>query len=177
MDSMRLGSTPAFGRNPSRAGSPCTLRRLGFLAIGLFDPQDPAASQRTSRIEPGTAVTPMGWENPLRLTEDLATVDLLSGGRLNPGLSVGTPMHYETVKHGLYPDSAESEDFGHARVQRLARMVAGEPVREFSGRQGVVEEFSNRVEPHAPDCANDSLYGAASLRSALWAGANGFNGA
>ena len=44
-----------------------------------------AASQRTSRIELGTAVIPLGWENPLRLAEDLATVDLLSGGRLNPG--------------------------------------------------------------------------------------------
>ena len=51
-----------------------------------------AASQRTSRIELGTAVTPLGWENPLRLAEDLATVDLLSGGRINPGdRCTGTP--------------------------------------------------------------------------------------
>ena len=48
-----------------------------------------AASQRTSRIQLGTAVIPLAWENPLRLAEDLATVDLLSGGRLNPGMSVG----------------------------------------------------------------------------------------
>ena len=54
-----------------------------------------AASQRTRRIELGTAVIPLGWENPLRLAEDLATVDLLSGGRLNPGVSVGPPMHYD----------------------------------------------------------------------------------
>ncbi|GAB2858015.1 hypothetical protein GCM10027176_70610 [Actinoallomurus bryophytorum] len=53
-----------------------------------------AASQRTSRIELGTAVIPLGWENPLRLAEDLATVDILSGGRLNPGVSVGPPMRY-----------------------------------------------------------------------------------
>ncbi|HEY5456980.1 MAG TPA: LLM class flavin-dependent oxidoreductase [Acidothermaceae bacterium] len=43
-----------------------------------------AASQRTTRIGLGTAVIPLGWENPLRLAEDLATVDILSGGRLNP---------------------------------------------------------------------------------------------
>ena len=102
------------------------LIRLGFLTIGLFDPEQPraghestlriielgerlgfdsawvrhrhlqygisspiavlaAATQRTSRIELGTAVTPLGWENPLRLAEDFATVDVLSGGRLNPG--------------------------------------------------------------------------------------------
>src|SRR6201990_1684202 len=69
-----------------------------------------AASQRTARIELGTAVTPLGWENPLRLAEDWATVDLLSGGRLNPGFSVGPPMHYDKVRHALYPDTADAED-------------------------------------------------------------------
>ena len=60
-----------------------------------------AASQRTRRIQLGTAVIPLGWENPLRLAEDLATVDALSGGRLNPGVSVGPPMHYDQVKYAL----------------------------------------------------------------------------
>ncbi|POH72016.1 LLM class flavin-dependent oxidoreductase [Arthrobacter glacialis] len=160
--------------------------RLGFdsawlrhrhLQFGISSPIAimAAASQRTSRIELGTAVTPMGWENPLRLAEDLATVDLLSGGRINPGLSVGEPMHYDTVKHELYPDSAELEDFSYARVDRLARLVAGEPVREFSGKQGVVEEFSNRVEPHSSGLSERLWYGAASKKSAIWAGENGFN--
>jgi alkanesulfonate monooxygenase SsuD/methylene tetrahydromethanopterin reductase-like flavin-dependent oxidoreductase (luciferase family) len=160
--------------------------RLGFdsawlrhrhLQFGISSPIAimAAASQRTSRIELGTAVTPMGWENPLRLAEDLATVDLLARGRINPGLSVGAPMHYETVKHELYPDSAELEDFSYARVQRLARLIAGEPVREFSGKQGVVEEYSNRVEPHSPGLRDRLWYGAASRKSAIWAGANGFN--
>ncbi|PYI37770.1 LLM class flavin-dependent oxidoreductase [Arthrobacter psychrolactophilus] len=134
-----------------------------------------AASQRTSRISLGTAVTPMGWENPVRLAEDLATVDLLSGGRINPGVSVGEPMHFDTVKHELYPDSADQEDFSYARVERLARLIAGDPVREFSGKQGVVEEFSNRVEPHAAGLRERLWYGAASQKSAIWAGAHGFN--
>lgn len=134
-----------------------------------------AASQRTSRIELGTAVTPMGWENPLRLAEDLATVDLLSGGRINPGLSVGVPMNFDTVKSELYPDTAQSEDFGYSRVERLARMIAGEPVREFEGKHGVVEEFSRRVEPHSAGLRERLWYGAASLRSARWAGEHGFN--
>src|SRR3954471_20722331 len=51
-----------------------------------------AAPQRTRRIELGTAVIPLGWENPLRLAEDLATVDVLSGGRLHPGVRLGPPM-------------------------------------------------------------------------------------
>ncbi|MGH3402920.1 MAG: LLM class flavin-dependent oxidoreductase [Streptosporangiaceae bacterium] len=57
----------------------------------------------------GTAVIPLGWENPLRLAEDLATVAILSGGRLNPGVSVGPPMHYDQVKNALYPDTAGSQ--------------------------------------------------------------------
>jgi alkanesulfonate monooxygenase SsuD/methylene tetrahydromethanopterin reductase-like flavin-dependent oxidoreductase (luciferase family) len=160
--------------------------RLGFdsawlrhrhLQFGISSPIAvmAAASQRTTRIELGTAVTPLGWENPLRLAEDLATVDLLAGGRINPGLSVGEPMNYDTVKHELYPDSSEAEDFSYARMDRLARLIAGEPVRDFSGKQGVVEEFSNRVEPHSPGLRDRLWYGAGSTRSAVWAGANGFN--
>ncbi|WP_411375051.1 LLM class flavin-dependent oxidoreductase [Arthrobacter sp. MPF02] len=177
--------------NPA-AGHESTLQmiglgeRLGFdsawlrhrhLQFGISSPIAvmAAASQRTSRIELGTAVTPLGWENPLRLAEDLATVDLLAGGRINPGLSVGEPMHYDTVKHELYPDSLDVEDFSYARVERFARLVSGEPVREFSGKQGVVEEFSNRVEPHSPGLRERLWYGAGSMKSAAWAGANGFN--
>ena len=160
--------------------------RLGFdsawlrhrhLQFGISSPVAvmAAASQRTSRIELGTAVTPLGWENPLRLAEDLATVDLLSGGRINPGLSVGEPMNYDTVRHELYPDTADVEDFSYARVDRFARLVAGEKVRDFSGKQGVVEEFSNRVEPHSAGLRARLWYGAASMKSAVWAGENGFN--
>lgn len=134
-----------------------------------------AATQRTSRIELGTAVTPLGWENPLRLAEDIATVDLLSGGRINPGVSVGEPMHYDTVKSALYPDTADVEDFSYARVERFASLIAGDPVREFAGKQGVVEEFSSRIEPHAKGLRDRLWYGAASKKSAVWAGANGFN--
>ncbi|MFC5011888.1 LLM class flavin-dependent oxidoreductase [Nocardioides plantarum] len=133
-----------------------------------------AASQRTSRIEIGTAVTPLGWENPLRLAEDLATVDVLSGGRLNPGLSVGPPMHLDDVKGALYPDTAELEDFTYGRVERLLRLVRGEPASSFSGVQGI-ETFSERVEPHSPGLASRLWYGAASTRSAQWAGEQGLN--
>src|SRR6201999_450052 len=100
-----------------------------------------AASQRTSRIELGTAVIPLGWENPLRLAEDLATVDILAGGRLNPGVSVGPPMHYDKVKDALYPDTADAEDFTYRRVERLLAFVRGEPATNFSGVEGF-EVFS-----------------------------------
>jgi alkanesulfonate monooxygenase SsuD/methylene tetrahydromethanopterin reductase-like flavin-dependent oxidoreductase (luciferase family) len=133
-----------------------------------------AATQRTSRIELGTAVIPLGWENPLRLAEDLATVDLLSGGRLNPGLSVGPPMRWDDVKEALYPDTAEAEDFSYERVERLLRMVRGEVVSPFKGTAGI-EEFSDRVQPHSAGLADRLWYGGASIRSAQWAGEHGMN--
>ena len=133
-----------------------------------------AATQRTSRIELGTAVTPLGWENPLRLAEDLATVDILSGGRLNPGVSVGPPMRWDEVKNALYPDTADVEDFSYERVTRLLRFISGEPATDFSGTSGI-EVFSDRVQPHAPGLAARMWYGGASVRSAQWAGENGMN--
>jgi alkanesulfonate monooxygenase SsuD/methylene tetrahydromethanopterin reductase-like flavin-dependent oxidoreductase (luciferase family) len=133
-----------------------------------------AASQRTSRIELGTAVIPLGWENPLRLAEDLATVDILSGGRLNPGVSVGPPMHYDHVKQALYPDTADIEDFSYDRMQRLLDFVRGEPATHFSGIEGF-EVFSDRVQPHAQGLGRRMWYGGASLRSAQWAGEHGMN--
>src|SRR6059058_2162263 len=116
--------------------------RLGFdsawlrhrhLQYGISSPVAvmAAASQRTSRIELGTAVIPLGLENPLRLAEDLATVDILSGGRINPGVSVGTPMRYDNYKAKLYPETHELENFSKDRVVRLLECLRGEPVSDF----------------------------------------------
>jgi Coenzyme F420-dependent N5,N10-methylene tetrahydromethanopterin reductase and related flavin-dependent oxidoreductases len=159
--------------------------RLGFdsawlrhrhLQYGISSPVAvlAAASQRTHRIELGTAVIPVGWENPLRLAEDLATVDVLAGGRLNPGVSVGPPLHYERVKHALYPDTGESEEFGYARLERLLDFVRGNPATDFSGTEGF-EVFSDRVQPHSPGLGRRMWYGGGSLRSARWAGEHGMN--
>jgi alkanesulfonate monooxygenase SsuD/methylene tetrahydromethanopterin reductase-like flavin-dependent oxidoreductase (luciferase family) len=133
-----------------------------------------AATQRTNRIELGTAVTPLGWENSLRLAEDLATVDILSRGRLNPGVSVGEPRNYEHFKGNLYPNSADLEDFSYERVARLLRAIEGRPVSTFQGVQGI-ETYSERVEPHSPGLRKRMWYGGASLQSARWAGLNGLN--
>lgn len=159
--------------------------RLGFdsawvrhrhLQYGISSPVAvlAAASQRTRRIELGTAVIPVGWENPLRLAEDLATVDILSAGRLNPGVSVGPPMHYEQVRHALYPDTADAEDFGYERVERLLDFVRGKSATDFSGVEGF-EVFSDRVQPHSPGLGRRMWYGGGSLRSARWAGEHGMN--
>ncbi len=159
--------------------------RLGFdsawvrhrhLQYGISSPVAvlAAATQRTRRIALGTAVIPLGWENPLRLAEDLATVDILSGGRLNPGVSVGPPTHYDDVKAALYPHTADAEDFSHERVARLLEFVGGGRASDFSGREGF-EAFSETVQPHAPGLIRRMWYGAASTRSARWAGEHGMN--
>jgi alkanesulfonate monooxygenase SsuD/methylene tetrahydromethanopterin reductase-like flavin-dependent oxidoreductase (luciferase family) len=180
-----------FDESDPAAGHETTLRtielgeRLGFdsawvrhrhLQYGISSPVAvlAAATQRTRRIELGTAVMPLGWENPLRLAEDLATVDVLSGGRLNPGVSVGPPMHWDDVKAALYPDTAEAEDFSYERVLRLLRFVAGEPASSFRGSEGI-EQFSDRVQPRSPGLRSRLWYGGASLRSATWAGQHGMN--
>ncbi|WIM98801.1 LLM class flavin-dependent oxidoreductase [Actinoplanes oblitus] len=180
-----------FDEAEPRRGHEATLEiielgeRLGFdsawvrhrhLQFGISSPIAvlAAATQRTSRIELGTAVIPLGWENPLRLAEDLATVDLLSGGRLNPGVSVGPPMHFDSVKDAIYPDTAQAEDFGYARAERLLACVRGEQVTDFRGTVGF-EQFSDRVQPHSPGLASRLWYGGGSLRSATWAGEHGMN--
>jgi len=158
--------------------------RLGFdsawvrhrhLQFGISSPVAvlAAASQRTTRIELGTAVMPVGWENPLRLAEDLATVDILSGGRLNPGLSVGPPRNYDQLKEALYPDTADAEDFSYERVRRLLDFVRGKPVTD-GGIEGF-EVFSDKVQPQSPGLGQRMWYGGASLRSAEWAAENGMN--
>ncbi len=178
------------GQDP-RPGHQVTLEmielgeRLGFdaawvrcrhLQYGISSPVAvlAAAAQRTSRIELGTAVIPLGWENPLRLAEDLATVDILSGGRLNPGFSVGPPMNWPQVREALYPDTADAEDFSYERVTRLLRFVAGEVAAPLPAAIGF-EQFSSRVEPHSPGLRSRMWYGAGSLASAKWAGENEVN--
>ncbi|AUG75805.1 luciferase [Kitasatospora sp. MMS16-BH015] len=180
-----------FEESDPRAGHESTLRlielgeRLGFtsawlrhrhLQYGISSPLTvlAAAGQRTERIALGTAVTPIGWENPLRLAEDLATVDLLCGGRLNPGISVGPPARFAEVRDALYPDTADAEDFGYGRARRLLDLVRGASTGGFRGTEGI-EEYSDRVQPHSPGLAARIWYGAGSLGSARWAGENGLN--
>ncbi|MCA5922524.1 LLM class flavin-dependent oxidoreductase [Curtobacterium oceanosedimentum] len=133
-----------------------------------------AASQRTTRIELGTAVTPIGAENPFRLAEDLSTVDVLLGGRLHPGFSVGTPMHFDLYRDAIYPDTAEHEDLGNERLLRFRNLVRGDAVTDPVERRGI-EEFARTVQPHSPGLVDRLWYGTGSTKSAVWAGENGFH--
>jgi len=150
--------------------------RHRHLQLGISSPVAvlAAATQRTSRIQLGTAVTPLGLENPFRLAEDLATVDILSGGRLQPGISVGQPIHWDHLKDHLYPDSWETEDFTYRRIERLLHNLRGGIVSTFDGVEGI-EQYSGRIQPHAPGLADRVWQGTAGLASAAWAGEQGLN--
>lgn len=180
-----------FDRADPRPGHEATLaiieqaERLGFdsawlrdrhLQYGISSPVAvlAAASQRTRRIRLGTAVIPLGFENPFRLAEDLATVDVLSGGRLEPGFSVGPPRRFDEIAEALYPDTAAHERFGYERLARLRRYLAGDAVSAFAGVEGI-EEYSERIEPHSATLAQRLWYGAGSPESTRWAAENGFH--
>jgi hypothetical protein len=133
------------GENPG-PGHQATLEiielgeRLGFdsawvrhrhLQYGISSPVAvlAAASQRTSRIEFGTAVNPLGWENPLRLAEDLATVDNLVRRPAQPRRQGRAADALRGRQGGAVP--------GHRRPRglrlRAGRAVAA-PCRRGAGR-------------------------------------------
>jgi alkanesulfonate monooxygenase SsuD/methylene tetrahydromethanopterin reductase-like flavin-dependent oxidoreductase (luciferase family) len=115
--------------------------RLGFdsawvrhrhLQYGISSPVAilAAASQRTTRIELGTAVIPLGWENPLRLAEDLATVDVLSGGRGEHGMNFLTSSVIR---------AEESEDFAEVQQAQVRAFRAAHPAGDAARvSQGLV---------------------------------------
>lgn len=135
-----------------------------------------AATQRTSSIELGTAVIPIGYESPFRLAEDLSTVDALSRGRLQVGLSAGTPPHVELIGEHVFDGDWREVDFSHDRVERLARNLSG----AYLGDQDtVIHSPGNiqrpRLQPHSPGLVNRLWLGAGSGRSTLWAAEHGFH--
>jgi alkanesulfonate monooxygenase SsuD/methylene tetrahydromethanopterin reductase-like flavin-dependent oxidoreductase (luciferase family) len=91
---------------------------------------------------------------------------------MNPGISVGPPIHWEDVKGGLYPDTADVEDLTYGRVERLLTILRGEPVSTFSGVDGI-ESFTDWVQPHSPGLTDRVWYGGGSRRSVRWAGEHG----
>jgi alkanesulfonate monooxygenase SsuD/methylene tetrahydromethanopterin reductase-like flavin-dependent oxidoreductase (luciferase family) len=135
-----------------------------------------AAGQRTSRIQLGTAVIPIGYESPFRLAEDLATADVLSRGRLQIGFSAGTPPHAELIGHLAFDGDWRTYDLSHNRVSRLVDNLRGDFIGDEST---VIHSPGNvqrpRVQPYSPGLAERIWYGAGSRRSASWAGDAGLN--
>jgi alkanesulfonate monooxygenase SsuD/methylene tetrahydromethanopterin reductase-like flavin-dependent oxidoreductase (luciferase family) len=103
-----------------------------------------AASQRTRRIELGTAVIPIGYESPFRLGEDLSTADVLSRGRLQVGMSAGTPPHAELMAGLVFDGDWRTYDFSH---QRIARLIDGLRGDYIGGPDTVIRSPGNVQRP------------------------------
>ncbi|MGW5749749.1 LLM class flavin-dependent oxidoreductase [Nocardia rhamnosiphila] len=135
-----------------------------------------AAGQRTRRIQLGTAVIPIGYESPFRLAEDLAMADILSGGRLQPGFSAGTPPHAELIGDLVFDGDWRGYDLSYGRIERLIDNLRGDYLGE---PDTVIHSPGNtqrpRLQPHDPGLVDRLWYGGGSTRSMRWAGAHGLN--
>lgn len=132
-----------------------------------------AATQRTKRIGLGTAVIQLGYENPFRLAEDLATVDLLSHGRLNVGVSVGAPPFAHLIED--FVDAVPIADYSHSRAEKFARALRSEPLSEQTEAGNAAGAQIPRLRPFAEGLTDRLWYGGGSQNSARWAGQAGFN--
>ena len=138
-----------------------------------------AIGARTSRIEIGTAVIDMRYENPLYMAEDAGAADLISGGRLQLGISRGSPEQViEGWRYfGYQPQEGQTDaDMARGHAQVLLEVLGGEGFAQPSPRP----MFPNppgllRVEPHSEGLRERIWWGAASQQTATWAAELGMN--
>src|ERR1700678_4183534 len=92
-----------------------------------------AVGARTSRIEIGTAVIDMRYENPLYMAEDAGAADLIAGGRLQLGISRGSPEQViDGWRHFGYrpPEGQSDADMGRRHAEALLDVLRGEGFAE-----------------------------------------------
>lgn len=131
-----------------------------------------AASQRTHRIALETDVVPLGFENPFRLAEDMATVDALSGGRLHAGISTSAP-HADLLAPLARPDADPATD-PYELIHRFLTALRGDPLADEPLATPYGPQIP-RVQPHVPDLLERVWLGGGSLRSVRWAAEHGLH--
>jgi alkanesulfonate monooxygenase SsuD/methylene tetrahydromethanopterin reductase-like flavin-dependent oxidoreductase (luciferase family) len=138
-----------------------------------------AVGARTSRIEVGTGVIDMRYENPLYMAEDAGAADLISGGRLQLGISRGSP---EQVIDGFtYFGYTPAEGSDHAAMAREhTRVFLDVLTGEGFARPNPRPMFPNppgllRIEPHSPGLSERIWWGAGTRATAEWTAQQGLN--
>lgn len=138
-----------------------------------------AVGAKTSRIEIGTGVIDMRYENPLYMAEDASVADLISGGRLQLGLSRGSPEQViDGWRYfGYQPAEGESEsDMARRHTLALLEVLKGEGFAEpnpqpmFPNPPGLL-----RLEPYSEGLRERIWWGAGSNATAVWAAKQGMN--
>jgi alkanesulfonate monooxygenase SsuD/methylene tetrahydromethanopterin reductase-like flavin-dependent oxidoreductase (luciferase family) len=138
-----------------------------------------AVGARTRRIEIGTAVIDMRYENPLYMAEDAGAADLIAGGRLQLGISRGSPEQViEGWRYfGYQPAEGQTDaDMGRRHAEVFLDLLRGEgfaqpnPQPMFPNPPGLL-----RLEPHSEGLRERIWWGAGSNATAIWAAKLGMN--
>jgi alkanesulfonate monooxygenase SsuD/methylene tetrahydromethanopterin reductase-like flavin-dependent oxidoreductase (luciferase family) len=138
-----------------------------------------AVGARTKRIEIGTAVIDMRYENPLYMAEDAGAADIIAGGRLQLGISRGSPE--QVIDGWRYfgyapPDGTTDADMARRHTEVFLEVLRGEgfarpnPRPMFPNPPGLL-----RLEPHAEGLRERIWWGAGSNATAAWAAKQGMN--
>ncbi|MFT4277356.1 MAG: LLM class flavin-dependent oxidoreductase [Rhodopseudomonas sp.] len=138
-----------------------------------------AIGAKTKRIEIGTAVIDMRYENPLYMAEDAGAADLIAGGRLQLGISRGSPEQViDGWRYfGYQPAEGESDaDMGRRHAEVLLDLLRGQgfaqpnPRPMFPNPPGLL-----RLEPYSEGLRDRIWWGAGSNATAVWAAKLGMN--
>ncbi|HEM8664561.1 TPA: LLM class flavin-dependent oxidoreductase [Klebsiella aerogenes] len=138
-----------------------------------------AIGAKTKKIEIGTGVIDMRYENPLYMAEDAGAADLISGGRLQLGISRGSPEQViDGWRHfGFQPQDGESDaDMARRHTEVLLDVLRGEgfakpnPQPMFPNPPGLL-----RLEPYSVGLRERIWWGAGSNATAMWAAKLGMN--
>jgi alkanesulfonate monooxygenase SsuD/methylene tetrahydromethanopterin reductase-like flavin-dependent oxidoreductase (luciferase family) len=138
-----------------------------------------AVGARTSRIEIGTAVIDMRYENPLYFAEDAGAADLIAGGRLQLGISRGSPEQViDGWRYfGYVPGDGDSDaDMARKHAEVALEVLTGDgfarpnPRPMFANPPGLL-----RIEPHSPGLRERIWWGSSSNATSVWAARLGLN--
>jgi alkanesulfonate monooxygenase SsuD/methylene tetrahydromethanopterin reductase-like flavin-dependent oxidoreductase (luciferase family) len=138
-----------------------------------------AVGARTRRIEIGTAVIDMRYENPHYMAEDAGAADLISAGRLQLGISRGSPEQVIEGWRYFGHQPREGEDdagMGRRRAEEFLELLSGKgfarpnPRPMFPNPPGLL-----RLEPYAEGLRDRIWWGAATNATAAWAARLGMN--
>ncbi len=122
-----------------------------------------ACGARTKRIEIGTAVIDMRYENPLYMAEDAGAADLIAGGRLQLGISRGSPEQViDGWRHFGYalPEGMTDADMARRHAEVFLEVIRGEgfaqpnPSPMFPNPPGLL-----RLEPYSAGLTRAHLVG------------------
>jgi alkanesulfonate monooxygenase SsuD/methylene tetrahydromethanopterin reductase-like flavin-dependent oxidoreductase (luciferase family) len=133
-----------------------------------------AIAARTSRIQIGTAVIDLRYENPLYLAEEAAATDLISGARLQLGVSRGSP---ETVLRGAevfgYPNA--DGDAARAKAEQFLGAIDGDAVATTDPARTGGISGGLAIQPQSPGLRDRIWWGAGTRATAQWAARAGMN--